>query len=710
MRAPHFCPYSCVFLLLLPATTIGADDVHPHDEAHAHSVPEIVIVADPLGEIDGHFVAPSKVLDAEALRTRSMRSIGETVADELGVNASDFGAAASRPVIRGLGGGRVRVLEDGLGSFDLSTISADHAVSSEPIFADQVEILRGPATLLYGSGASGGLVNVVNRRIHETLPDGIEGGLYSHYDSASDGWLGALELDAAIGGMLALHADALQRDTNDIDIPAFAEVDPDPDEAPGTLENSSADVDNFNAGASLIGERGHLGFSIGYLDNNYGVPGAHGHEEEHDEDGEEHDEDEHDEEEEGGTRIDIEQTRYDLAGSYDLEYAHIHSLRARWGYNDYQHDEVEGSGEVGTRFSNEEWEGRVEILLEPIGPWDTAVGGQFRDKDFSAVGEEAFVMPASLDSQAGFVFGKGEFGDVHIDLGMRFEAQDAVTQPTGVRASHELLSYSGGGVFEFAPGYEVGMSYARSERAPTIEELFAGGPHLASNTFEIGDPGLDEEVSNNVDVFWRKTDGRYRFDFTLFYNHIDDFIYLASNDRNGDGVADRVEDDFGDTGEIVDEDDALLLVNQRQQGAEFWGFELEGRMAVFDDARGQADLRLWTDFVSGQLDDGREVPRLPPLRFGGSLDYRYGPWYARFAATRVTDQDNSAPLETDTNGYTMINLDAGYVLARANIGEVTLFARGTNLADDTARRHTSFVKDLAPLPGRSGMVGIRARF
>ncbi|MGR8922002.1 MAG: TonB-dependent receptor domain-containing protein, partial [Gammaproteobacteria bacterium] len=478
---------------------------------------------------------------------------------------------------------------------------------------------------------------------------------------------------------------------------------PDADESPGTLENSNAEAENFNAGASLVGERGYLGFSIGYLDNNFGVPGAHHHHEE----GEEEDAEE---EEEGGTRIDIEQTRYDVAGSYRVERAHVHEVRTRWGYNDYQHDEVEGSGEVGTRFSNEEWEGRVEVLLEPIGPWDVAVGGQFRDQDFSALGEEAFVAPAALDSQAGFVFGKAEFGPVHVDLGARYEDQDAVAKQGGARASHGLFSFSGGGVYGYAPGFEVGMSYARSERAPTIEELFAGGPHLASNTFEIGDAGLDEEVSNNVDVFWRKTDGRYRFDFTLFYNHVDDFVYLASNDLNGDGIADRVEDDFGATGEIVDEDDALLLVNQRQQGAEFWGFELEGRMALFDDTRGRADLRLWTDYVNGELDDGSNVPRLPPLRFGGNVDYSRGPWYGRFAVTRVTDQDDSAPLETDTDGYTMVDIDVGYVLYVAGRGEVTLFARGTNLADETARRHTSFVKDLAPLPGRSGLIGVRARF
>ena len=700
-------PVFIFFLLVAAAAPAVGEDSHPHDPSHEHNIPEVIVTADPLGMVDGHFITPAQVLEADDLRTRSVRSIGEAVGDELGVNSSDFGASVGRPVIRGLGGARVRVLENGIGSMDVSTISADHAVSTEVIFADQIEILRGPATLLYGSSASGGLVNVVQNRIAKTLPDGFEGGLYSHYDSASDGWLGGFEADVALNGVLALHVDGLRRDTNDIDIPGFAEVNPDEGESPGTLPNSSAEADNYNVGASLIGERGHLGFSVGYLANNYGIPGAHGHHEEEGHDEEE--EEDHEEEEEESIRLDVEQTRYDIDGSYRIERAHVHEIRTRWGYNDYEH--VEGGGdEAGTKFINEEWEGRVEVMLEPVGEWDVVVGAQFRDRDFAAIGEEAFVPPATQDSQAGFIYGKTDFGPVHVDLGLRYEDQDAVTKQANTRTNHGLLSVSGGGIYSYMQGYEVGMSYNRSERAPTIEELFTLGPHFATNTFEIGDSSLHEEVSNNVDVFWRKTEGRYRFDLTFFYNHIDDFIFLASNDRNADGVADRVEEDFADTGEIVDEDDALLLSNHSQQGAEFWGFELEGRMALFDSNRGRADLRLWTDYVNGELDNGGDVPRLPPLRFGVNVDYGLGPWYARFSVTRVTDRDNPAALETDTDGYTMVNIDAGYVLSNSQLGEVTLFARGTNLADETARRHTSFVKDLAPLPGVSGLVGARIRF
>ncbi len=214
----------------------------------------------------------------------------------------------------------------------------------------------------------------------------------------------------------------------------------------------------------------------------------------------------------------------------------------------------------------------------------------------------------------------------------------------------------------------------------------------------------------NVDVYWRKTAGRYRYDFTLFYNDIQDFIYLRSSDIDGDGIADRVADDFLDTGVLSGDADALLLVNQAQDDAVFWGFELAGEMTVFEDARGRFDVRLWTDFVDGQLDGGEEVPRLPPLRFGTDLSWERGPLYAELAVIRVTSEDNPAPLDTETDGYTMINLDAGYTVKLAGFAEVTLFARGSNLADQTARRHVSFVKDLAPLPGASGLIGVRARF
>ncbi|MEQ8662764.1 MAG: TonB-dependent receptor, partial [Gammaproteobacteria bacterium] len=593
----------------------------------------------------------------------------------------------------------------------VSTLSADHGVAVESVFAEQVEIFRGPATLLYGSGASGGLVNVVNRRIPRALPDTVTGDLYGHYDTAAAGWLGAWQAELPLGQHVAVHADGLRRDTGDIDIPGFAAVSPDADARRGVLENSDAETDNYAVGLSFIGARGFVGFNVSHLANDYGVPGAHHH---HEEDGEEHADEHaevHGDEDEGGTRIALEQTRYDVEAALAIEAFGIDRARTRWAYSDYAHDEIEGDGNVGTAFSNEEIEGRVELVHRPLGAWDGVVGLQFSDRRFAAVGEEAFVPPAAQDSLAVFVFEKADYGRLHLDAGLRYEQQDARDRTRRQRrSSHELVSLSGGLGFEYRPGWSVGVAVTRAERAPSIEELFAGGPHLATNTFEIGDPTLGEETSTNIDVSWRRSAGRYRFEATLFYNDIDDFVYLAANDRNGDGIADRVEADFGATALVVDEDDALLLVDQRQRDARFWGFELAAATTVFDDARGRLEVDAWSDYVDAELAGGARVPRVPPLRFGLGAQWARGALALGCEVVRVTDVDDPARLETRTDGYTMVNLDARWTRRAGSLGELELFARATNLADQTARRHASFVKDLAPLPGVGAVLGARLRF
>ena len=477
------------------------------------------------------------------------------------------------------------------------------------------------------------------------------------------------------------------------------EIVPDAGERSGTLPNSDNESHNFSGGGSYIGTRGFIGFNVSRLENEYGVPGAHHHEEE-----------EGEEEELGGTRIDMRQTRYDVKGAYDFSGSWFQQFKGRFAYNDYEHDEIEGSGEIGTQFENQEFEGRVELIHRPLGRWNGVVGLQFQDRDFAAVGEEAFVRPSELDSIAAFIFEKADFDKFHLDFGLRGEFQDAESNDSLGSTSHNLLSLSAGATYEYLAGYEIGISATRSQRAPTIEELFAGGPHLASNTFEIGEVNLGEETSHNIDIFWRKVVGRYRFDFTLFYNSVSDFAFLQSNDRNADGIADRVEADFLETGEIVDEDDALLLVNQRQTDAEFWGFEVETRVTLIDDSLDFVELRLWSDYVNGELDRGGNVPRLPPLRFGGGLEWERDRAYAGVSAVRVTEQDDVVCSKLIRTVIRWL-ISTQVIQCRLGNGRtVTIFARGTNLGNEQARRHTSFVKDLAPLPGISGLFGIRASF
>ena len=844
-----------------------ADDSPGHDHAPvgAESVEVIRVTAHPLSETDAHIVGPVQVLSKEELRTRSISNIGETVANEPGVTSSDFGTGVGRPVIRGLGGSRVQVLENGLSTMDAASISADHSVPTETVTAQQVEIFRGPATLLFGSGASGGVVNFVNGRILDYVPDDVEGEVALQYETVSDGMTGGGRLNFGAGNF-AFHIDGMARNTDDYNIPGFAEIEPG-ESGRGTLANSSRKTENISGGLSWVGARGYAGFSVSHYQNEYGIPGHHHHHSEHehlhdledmdlhddhdhddedehhddedgdhdhdedehhddedgdhdhdedehhddedgdhdhdedehhddedgdhdhdedehhddedgdhdhdedehhddedgdhdhdedehhddedgdhdydedehhdDEDGDhDHDEDEHhddedgehdhededghdhddehehdDEEEEGGVRIDMEQTRYDFVAALDDPLPGLSRVKLRWGFNDYEHDEIEPGGEIGTAFDNEEVEGRIEFLHNPIGDWNGVVGLHYRHKDFAAVGAESFVLPSELESFGIFILEKTDLGRVHIDLGARFEHQDSNAE-TGAQSDYDLFSASGGLNWDYAPGYQVGVSVSHSERAPSIEELYAQGPHLATATFEIGDANLDKEKSNNIDVYWRKTAGLFTVTANFFYNRIDDYIYKQEQDLNGDGFADRVAENFdGNPANILapEDDEEPLLVYLSQDDAEFLGFEAETRARLMDDDNGRMVLRLWADYVEGERSNDTNLARITPWRFGSGLTYSRGPLYASVNYTRVNEQDSTAPLETETAGYDLLDLHAGYTF-RLQDNTVTLFARATNLLDEEIRRHTSFVKDQAPLPGRSGIFGLRVSF
>ncbi len=685
--------------LVVPIFILAQFQIAGEIFAQEAGIEVIRVTADPLSSVDNHLIQPAQILSKKELKTRGIQNIGETVSRELGVTSSDFGAGVGRPVIRGQGGGRVKVLENGISSMDASTVSNDHATSSEPVFAEQIEILRGPATLLYGSGASGGLVNVVTHRIPTRLPEGgLEGDALLQYESVNDGLTGAASVNAGTGN-LALHLSGMKRDTDDYHIPGFAESEPDAGEEPGTVENSATETETVAAGASYLGAAGMFGFSVSGVDNGYGIPGHHPHEEGAVV------------EEAGGVTIDMEQIRYDLAAAVDTPIQGIREIKTRWGYNDYEHAEIEPNGDTGTLFTNEELEGRVEAIHEPMGNWDGVFGLQVNRRDFAAVGEEAFLPASEQDAIALFLVEKADFNQWHLDLGMRYEDQ-ASDASTGLSADHNLISVGGGANYEYSDGYQLGISLGRNQRGPTIEELFANGPHLATNAFEIGATGLGDETSINIDLSWHKTGGRHTFQVNLFYNMINDFIYLQEQDLNGDGVVDRVMEDFsGDIAEILppDEDEEPVLLFHSQADASFIGFEAETVLNLFEADDNKLDLRLWTDFVNGKLNNNGHLPRINPLRVGASLDYERGAWNFNLDYTHTEDQNNTAALEDPTAGYDMLNLYAGYTFDMEGTS-LTLFARGTNLLDEQARRHTSVVKNIAPLPGRSGIIGIRAAF
>ncbi|MGE0386774.1 MAG: TonB-dependent receptor [Gammaproteobacteria bacterium] len=640
---------------------------------------EIVVTANPLGNEAPHIAQPVIVLGGEELLRKQASTLGETLGRELGMSSTSFGHGASRPLIRGLGGSRVRILESGIGSMDVSNLSDDHAVSVDPSAASQVEVLKGPATLLYGSGAIGGVVNVVTRRIPTDVPARPALDAQYRFDSALGGHSGGGSIDAG-SGRFAAHVEGLARSTSDYDIPGFGALAPAPGERGGRLENSDTRVEQLAGGGSFVGERGHLGFSIGHYASNYGVPGR-------------------------DSRIDLDQDRYDIAGELRAPLPGLEVLRMKLGHNDYTHAELEPDGTVGTLFLNDEYEGRVELGHESLGGFRGVAGVQVQHRNFQAVGEEQLTPAVQGRSVGLFLVEERDFDVLHLEFGARYENVDYEPEPGRPGRAFDVYSLSAGGIWTLADAATAGVSITRSQRAPGIEELYNDGPHDATASFEQGDPDLGVETANNLDFTLRGGGGAWSWRVNLFASYYENFIHGANVDADGDGAADFVDEE----GDPADPADGVLLIRYAQHDAVFYGAEAETTFGVLrSDVHGELDLRLFADGVRGRLTDGDDLPRITPIRFGAGLDYRRGPLNADFEVRSVRRQDDTAPLETPTAGYTWV--EAGMAWTFDAEGTWTLSLRGTNLLDAEIRQHTSFLKTVAPQPGRSLQAGLRVRF
>jgi iron complex outermembrane receptor protein len=660
--------------------------------ATAQAVDEEIIVTGTPGPASPDDLAQSvTVLSGETLERVRAANLGETLAGELGVSASYFGAGSSRPIIRGLAGPRVRMLEDGIDSLDVSTVSVDHAVTIDPLAAEQIEIFRGPTTLLYGSGAVGGVINTVTRRIPETSPeDGLDGAVELRGDTVADDRALSFSLDGG-GDAIAWHVDALTRDTGDYEIPGYAELEEDHEEEEeeereheevyGILENSDVEIDSLAAGIGWHGDSGFFGLSVSNFDTNYGLTGHHEH---HEEEGEA------EEEEEPAVRIDMQQTRYDLKGGWIGLGGPIATINLRLGVNDYEHVELEGA-EVGTRFDNDAWEGRIEFLHTPIGAWQGAFGLQLTEREFSAIGEEAFVPPTETTNYGLFLIEQREFDAWELSLGARVETQEHRPEGGLPRVDQRAASASVAAIRQLGGGYSLAFNLANAERLPGAEELYSNGPHLATGNIEIGDASLGSETSRHLDIGLRKTEGDLTWAVTAFTTDYADFIFLQ------------------DTG-VVDVDEALPVFRFMQANAEFHGLEAELFAPIANPGNGELDIRLFGDFVRARLDSGDDLPRIPPRSLGMRLQYHDARFLAGIEVTQFADQDDIAPYETPTPGYTMLNADLELSLGGSGAAEYSLFFRATNLRDEDARRHTSFLKNSTPLPGRNYSVGFRTSF
>lgn len=659
-------------------------DVALHKEA-------VVVTAQSEARALSEVGQPVSVLSGEELAARIAPTLGETLASQPGVSSTYFGPGASRPVIRGLGGDRIRVLEDGVGAGDASSTSPDHAVSIEPLGASTIEVVRGPATLLYGSSAVGGVVNVLDQRIPDRAPDHTLGGNVDLLGaSVNDEWSGGASLKAA-AGPLVFHGGFARRKTEDLTIPGYAESEAlraaeeeegeEHEQAFGVLPNSAIDSTSGSLGASYVASKGFFGVAWAGYDTLYGIPGGHAHEEE---EGEEHAEDE------SGVRVDLEQRRFDVRGARSEPFGAFRGAKLRFGLADYQHQELEGD-EIGTLVTNEAWEGRLELLHKPIGAWSGSFGVQLASRDFEAIGEEAFVPPTETRGVAAFVFEEIGRGAWRGQLGARYEHQNVdALGDVGLERSFDALSGSAGVLYRGGSGFGAALTLALSQKIPNAEELYSNGPHLATGVFEVGNPDLAKEKSLGVDLSFNKRTGPVTGQLGLFLNRFDDYIY----------------EEF--TGE---EQDGLPVAQYVQGDATFRGFEAGLAIELLHAEPRHLDLELSADYVRASLRGGDEspLPRIPPFRYGAALHYGDMHWDGRLEVRGSAAQERVSAYELPTDGYTFLNASLGY---RFFLGHriVQLRVQASNLTNEEGRNHVSFLKEVAPLPGRDIRGSLRVLF
>lgn len=668
MPIPYRHARSPLFLALLAAASLAnaAEPSTTNDPRHddAKELDTVIVTASPLRQSAEDLSQPIEILSGEALDEAKSATLGETVGKLPGVQSSNFGAGVGRPIIRGLDGGRIGVLSGGLATQDVSTVSQDHNVTIEPFLADQIEVLKGPSTLLYGSGAIGGVVNIVDGRIAEhALDTTIAGRAELRADSVNDGVTGMARADAmGADGLLVLHADAVYRNQNDYDTPLGAQT------------NSFIDTKTGALGASLVGDAGFLGFSAARYEDRYGNPGEPGDRSVGDR----------------GVSLDMRQNRFELKGSLQQSFGIFSGLRASVARTDYEHTEFEGDA-VGTRFLNAATEGRIELTHAPLAGWTGAFGGQVYSREFEAIGEEAFVPRTQTRAGGLFVTEQKKWNAFQLDLGARVDR--IKSDPDGFsQRSFTPVSLSAGALWNIDQDWRLSVNLDRAERAPAEEELFANGPHIATLSFEIGNPDLRKERATQAEIGLHYHGGRFEAKVAAYQTRFDGFIYLV------------------DSGDVVGGGEEPLPIRLWSQAdATFRGFEMEGIAHLVDGDAGRLDLRVFGDRVRGTLDDGGNLPRIAPSRIGADLRWNSDAWRASAGAMRYAKQDDIATGETPTDGYTLIDAHFAYHWDTDRLGW-ELFLDGNNLTDQTARVHTSFLKDTVVLPGRNFGAGVRLFF
>ena len=653
----------------------------------ADLIEEIRVSAHPLSETG--IAQANSVLRGEALAEKIQGSLGETIAGEAGISSASFGAAVGRPVIHGLGGARVKTTQDRIDSLDVSVTSGDHAVTIEPFIANQINILKGASTLLYGSNAIGGVVDVETGRIPKTMPKQALGGrIEVRASDNAKAKVAAARLDGGFGKEYAWHLDATIRDADEYRIPGSAEssalsatnnapIDQTKD-LNLRLAGSQFENDGLAFGLSRIAEESQVGFSISILDAQYGLIGSL--EEMPDEAASS-----------AAGLIDMEQVRTDFEAQFENPFTGFESINFRFGINDYQHQEIEGSGELGTVFENDAWEGRIELNHDPIKGFQGTLGLQLNSRKFSAIGEEAFVPPVETQSAGLFWVGEKNFERFDLESGLRIEnLEHRPTVSELATKDFSTFSSSLGIVVPFSNSLTVSGLLDYSSRAPSIEELYSNGAHLATQTFEVGDTTLKKETALAFSLTAAYEVQLVSVASTIYQMQFSDFIFQENSGTQ--------------------QDDLPLFV-YRQGDARFTGIDLKADFHMGEIASGDLDINLLFDVVRAELIEGANsnLPRIPARRLGLGVVWTNLNWLAKLNYQRVSAQQDVANFELATPSYNDFSI---YLKRDLSWGDedLSLFIHGRNLTDQDQRHHTSFIKELAPAPGRRFEVGVRFAF
>ena len=675
--------------IALAAGLCAALSAQAQEAAPAPTLAEVTVTGLPLAADD--MAAPVSVLEGEVWQLRRGATLGESLAGEPGIHATHFGAGASRPVIRGMDGPRVGVLANGMELHDASTISPDHAVVTEPLLAERVEVLRGPAALVHG-GAVGGVVNVVDQKIPTALPEnGLEGTAELRWGSAANERAGVVGLTAG-KGPLALRVEGASRRAGDYRVGSGW--------AGGRkVDGSFNETDTGSIGLSWIGSAGYLGLAYTRQQAQYGLPGhTHGFEDCHTHglganmhlhcgghghaDHDDHDHDDHDHDHDHSVPVvDMTSHRWDVRGQWNAPLQGIEAVRLRASHTRYGHDEIEGDA-VATRFRNRAHDVRVEVQHAPLAGWRGVWGLSTGQRQFSADGEEAYVQPTDTRRLGLFLLEEYTLGDWRFQAALRHDRQRVQAQHAAQERKHHGTSASVGAVWRFTPGYQASAAFSRAQRMPTAEELYANGLHMATSTLEKGNPNLKKETSQALELGLGKTAGRTTWKLNGYHYRIQGYIY----------------------GQTLDEHDGLQLLQYSQRDARFTGLEASVRQALGR----HLGLGLWGDVVRAQLaDGGGPLPRIPAARVGVRLDTSWQGWEGQAEWVQVARQTRTAAYETRTGGYGMLNLS---VYKAIDGTPWSVYLKGENLTNRLGLAHTSFIKNVAPLKGRNVTLGLQARF